>query len=143
MSFPLTSKVFFKDNYSLLFIHSFLSFVRILIITTLLYSIININVTDFLVNQYLKNCKLFHPFQNTKVFASKRLCVFPKTQVHLLKTQVRFTSNALAFETKRTCVFRTLSKSPPEASLRPYFFVSSFSFLTGSSFFTGAERISR
>lgn len=51
--------------------------------------------------------------------------------------------NTETFQIKRLCVFRTLSKSPPEASLRPYFFVSSFSFLTGSSFFTDAERISR
>lgn len=79
---------------------------------------------------------LFHSRQNAEAFQIKRLCVFPKTQV-------RFTSNALAFETKRTCVFRALLENSPEASLKPYFFVSSFSFLTDSSFFTGAERISR
>lgn len=72
--------------------------------------------------------------KNAEAFQLKRLYVFSKTQV-------RFTSNALAFETKRTCVFQALLESSPEASLRPYFFGSSF--LTGSSFFTGAERISR
>lgn len=73
-----------------------------------------------------------------------------------IKTPKRFNSNAftfspkrkdvllqmhLRFETKRTCVFRALLESSPEASLRPYFFVSSF--FASSSFFTGAERISR
>lgn len=76
-----------------------------------------------------------------KRFKSNAFAFSPKRKYILLKTQVRFTSNALAFETKRTCVFRALLEGPPEALLRPYFFGSSF--LTGSSFFTGAERISR
>lgn len=49
--------------------------------------------------------------------------------------------NAEAFQFKRLCVFRALPEGPPEALLRAYFFGSSF--LTGSSVFTGAERISR
>lgn len=49
--------------------------------------------------------------------------------------------NTKPFQIKRLCVFRALLESSPEASLRPYFFGSSF--LIGSSFFTGAERISR
>lgn len=65
----------------------------------------------------------------------------PKRKDVSIKTQGRFTPNALAFETKRPCVFRALSEGPPEALLRPYFFGSSF--LAGSSVFTGAERISR
>lgn len=85
---------------------------------------------------------LFHTHVKTpERFKSNAFAFSPKRKYILLKTQVRFTSNALAFETKRTCVFRTLLESFPEASLRPYFFGSSF--LTGSSFFTGAERISR
>lgn len=85
---------------------------------------------------------LFHTHVKTpERFKSNAFAFSPKRKYILLKTQVRFTSNALAFETKRTCVFRALLKSPSEASLRPYFFGSSF--LTGSSFFTGAERISR
>lgn len=87
---------------------------------------------------------LFHTHVKTpERFKSNAFAFSPKRKYILLKTQVRFTSNALAFETKRTCVFRTLLESSPETSLRPYFFGSSFSFLTGSSFFTGAERISR
>ena len=87
---------------------------------------------------------LFHTHVKTpKRFKSNAFAFSPKRKYILLKTQVRFTSNALAFETKRTCVFQALLEGPPEALLRPYFFVSSFSFLTGSSFFTGAERISR
>ena len=76
-----------------------------------------------------------------KRFNSNAFAFSPKHKDILLKTQVRFTSNALAFETKRTCVFRAPFEGSPEASLRPYFFVSSF--FAGSSFFTGAERISR
>lgn len=76
-----------------------------------------------------------------KRFNSNAFTFSPKRKYILLKTQVRFTSNALAFETKRTCVFRALLEGSPGASLKPYFFGSSF--LTGSSFFTGAERISR
>lgn len=49
--------------------------------------------------------------------------------------------NAEAFQLKRLCVFQALLESSLEASLKPYFFVSSF--FAGSSFFTGAERISR
>ncbi len=72
--------------------------------------------------------------KNAEAFQLKRLYVFSKTQG-------RFNPNALAFETKRPCVFRALSEGPPEALLRPYFFGSSF--LAGSSVFTDAERISR
>lgn len=72
--------------------------------------------------------------KNAEAFQLKRLYVFSKTQG-------RFTPNALAFETKRPCVFWALPEGPPEALLRPYFFGSSF--LAGSSVFTGAERISR
>lgn len=84
---------------------------------------------------------IFSTFQTPKCFISNTFAFSPKRKYILLKTQVRFTSNALAFETKRTCVFRALLESSPEALLRPYFFVSSF--FASSSFFTGAERISR
>ena len=57
------------------------------------------------------------------------------------KTPLRFTPNVEAFEIKRKGVFRAFPEGPPEALLRPYFFVSSF--FASSSFFTGAERISR
>lgn len=94
---------------------------------------------------FFKACRrfCFTRLKTPNHFKSNAFTFSPKRKYILLKTQVRFTSNALAFETKRTCVFRSLLKDSPEASLRPYFFVSSFSFLTGSSFFTGAERISR
>lgn len=94
---------------------------------------------------FFKACRRFY-FTHLKTpnhFKSNAFAFSPKRKYILLKTQVRFTSNALAFETKRTCVFRAFPEGPPEALLRPYFFVSSFSFLTDSSFFTGAERISR
>lgn len=70
-----------------------------------------------------------------------RTVVPPKRKDVSIKTQGRFTPNALAFETKRPSVFRAFPEGPPEALLRPYFFGSSF--LAGSSVFTGAERISR
>lgn len=52
--------------------------------------------------------------KNAEAFQLKRLYVFSQTQG-------RFTSNALAFETKRTCVFQALLESSLEASLKALF----------------------
>lgn len=46
---------------------------------------------------YVNFTDLFYLLQNTEAFQIKRLCVFPKTQVH-------FTKNASTFYFKCTCV---------------------------------------
>ena len=62
-------------------------------------------------------------------------------RIYTVNSSLFLTSLFIRLLSKRRSVFRALPEGPPEALLRPYFFVSSF--FAGSSFFTGAERISR